>query len=62
MYFAGEGGAACGDRPLSDSRPSLPGQLHVPWVRVDHTKISEHVKEFIFSAKLRISVCEVVLE
>ena len=53
--FAGEGGVACGDRPLSDSRASLPGQLRVPWVRVDHNKISEHVKKSIFSTKLRIS-------
>ena len=53
--FAGEGGVACGDRPLSDSRASLPGQLRVPWVRVDQNKICEHVKKSIFSTKLRIS-------
>ena len=62
MYFAGEGGAACGDRPLSKSRATLPEQLRVLWVRVNHTKISEHVKKSTFSAKLRVSVCEVVLE
>ena len=55
MYFAGEGGAACGDRPLSESRATLPEQLRVPWVRVDHNKISEHVKKSIFATKHRIS-------
>ena len=47
--------ARAASRALSDSRDSLPGQLRVPWVRVDHMKISEHVKKSIFSKKLRIS-------
>ena len=53
--FASEDGTACGDRPLSDSRARLPEQLRVPWVRVDHNKISEHVKKSIFATKHRIS-------
>ena len=53
--FVGQGGAACGDPPLSDSRVSLPGQLRVPWVRADQTKFANHWDNSVTAAKLRVS-------
>ena len=53
--FVGQGGAASGASPLSDSRASLPGQLRVPWVRVDQTKLSEHLKNSLTESKLRLA-------
>ena len=60
--FVGQGGAACGDRPLSDSRASLPGQLRVPWMRVDQPKGANHWDDSVTAAKLRIAeLCNTTL-
>ena len=60
--FVGQGGTASGDPPLSGSRASLPGKLRVPWVRVDQTKLADHLIHSVTASKLRIAeLCNTTL-